>query len=155
MFFTVDRLSVSIRVMFFRHRCPMILIYTGVKVVVYFYRSSWDTCFCWCMSSKDSPFCLWQYRYFKSRGHNSGVVGLGLNWQYRSKVYFSAIFFMGSARYFYGLNTYSAILLQKSLFLCHSSFTVQYLTVIFREMLYNHGNFATWGKEIQKSLKKI
>ncbi len=49
----------------------------------------------------------------------------------------------GSARYFYGLNTYSAILLQKSLFLCHSSFMVQHLTIIFREMLYNHGNFAT------------
>jgi hypothetical protein len=49
----------------------------------------------------------------------------------------------GSARYFYGLNTYSAILLQKSLFLCLSSFMVQHLTIIFREMFYNHGNFAT------------
>jgi hypothetical protein len=47
----------------------------------------------------------------------------------------------GSARYFYGLNTYSGILLQKSLFLCHSSVMVQHLTIIFREMLYNHGNF--------------
>jgi hypothetical protein len=61
----------------------------------------------------------------------------------------------GSARYFYGLNIYSAILLQKSLFLCQSSFMVQHLTIIFREMLYNHENFATWGKEIQKNLQKI
>jgi hypothetical protein len=49
---------------------------------------------------------------------------------------------LGSARYFYGLNTYSAILPQKSLFLFHSSFMAQHFTLIFREMLYNHGNFA-------------
>jgi hypothetical protein len=32
---------------------------------------------------------------------------------------------------------------------------VQHLTIIFWEMLYNHKNFATLGKEIQKSLQKV
>jgi hypothetical protein len=39
---------------------------------------------------------------------------------------------VGSARYFYSLNTYSAILLQKNQFLYNSYFKVQHLTVIFR-----------------------
>jgi hypothetical protein len=51
----------------------------------------------------------------------------------------------GSARYIYGLNTYSAILLQKSKCFCHSLFIVQHLTVIFLDncYTYKHGHVAT------------